>query len=111
MQSTVSLGANNPYDRVIGTIGRCDPRRALAALTCVPSGDDGWRICRSNLVGLNLRASSAKNKICSLGGRVGGRRLASDYTINVELDHRRGDSPKVVAVNQIGITILACCEN
>jgi hypothetical protein len=83
MQAVVTLGTNDPYDRVVGPISRSDPWRTLAALARSPGRDDRWRICRSNLVGLNLAASiGAKNKIRSLGGRVGGRRLTSHRSIN-----------------------------
>jgi hypothetical protein len=71
----VPLGSDHPYDRVVRTIGGSNPRRPLAALASAPGEDDGWRICRGDLVGLNLAAPSAKNKICSLGGRIGGGRL------------------------------------
>ena len=77
----ITLGTDHPDDRVIGTIGRGNPGRTLAALAYIPGGDDVWWICRSDFVGLNLIAS-AKNKICSLAGRICGRRLTSQGTIN-----------------------------
>ena len=83
VQPMVALGTNHPYDCVIGSIGCCNPRRALAALAHTPGGHYGRRICRSNLVGLDLAASvGAKNKICSLRRGVSGRRLSSESSIN-----------------------------
>src|SRR4030095_8127276 len=61
VQLLITLGADNPYDYVVGSIGRGDPRRPLAALAHVPSGDyRGW-ICRSNLIGLYFTTSGAKD--------------------------------------------------
>jgi hypothetical protein len=81
VQPVVTFCTYYPYNRVIRSVGRCDPWGALAALTNLPSKDYGWGICRSNLVGLNL-AAGAKNKIGSLRGRVGGRRLTPQSAID-----------------------------
>ena len=78
----IALSTNHPYDRVIRTISSSNPWRTLSALARAPSRDYVRRICRGDLVGLNLAASSAKNKICSLGCRVGSGRLTSQGTIN-----------------------------
>ncbi len=66
--------ANYPYNCVVGSVRRCDPRRALAALGDSPSEDYRRRICWRYLVGLNLAASGTKNKIGSLARMICGRR-------------------------------------
>jgi hypothetical protein len=112
VQSMVPLGSDHPYDRVIGTIGRSNPRRAVAVLAHVPREYYCRRICRSNLIGLNLTAVfRAKNKICPLCSRVGRRRLAFEGSINACRRDWRSDTTQVVTVNQIRIAILAQGEH
>lgn len=107
----VPLGTNHPYDRVIGTTGRGNPWRALAGLAHAPGGDDRWRTCSGDLVGFDLAAARAKNKVCSLSRRVGSRRLTSQGTVNAQRRNRSGDASKVVTVNQISIAVFTQGEN
>jgi hypothetical protein len=107
----VTLGADNPYDRVVGTIGGCDPGRTLAALADVPRRSYSRRICGGNFISRNATATGAENKICSLVRVISSGGLSSGYTVNRQLRHRCSDAPKVVTVNQISITILTQGEN
>ena len=60
VQPVVALCTDHPYNRVISPISSCNPRRALAGLAHGPSADYGRRICRSNLVSLDLTAPLAR---------------------------------------------------
>ena len=70
MQALVARDTGHPDDRVIGSISRCDPRRASAGLTHAPSeGYGGW-ICWRNFVGPDRASVVMKTDIRSLTGVV-----------------------------------------
>ena len=70
MQPLVARNTGHPYDRVIGSISRCDPRRAAAGLTHAPSEGYGGRICRRNFIGPDRAGIVMKPDIRSLTGMV-----------------------------------------
>ena len=68
----VTLSADNPYDCVVGPIGRRYPGGALSSLARAPGEDYAGRARWSYLVCLDLVAA-AKNKISALARAVGCR--------------------------------------
>ena len=70
MQALITLHPGYPDDSVIGSISRCNPRRAAAGLTHAPREGYGRRIRRGNLVSPQGVRLVVKRKICSLAGVV-----------------------------------------
>ena len=70
MQTLVARNTGHPHDRVIGSVRRCDPRRAAAGLTHAPSEGYRGRICRCNFVGPDRVGLVVKPEICPLAGVV-----------------------------------------
>jgi len=66
MHALITLHASYPDDRVIGSISRCNPRRAAASLIHAPCEGYGRRIRRGNLVSPHGVGLIVKRKICSL---------------------------------------------
>ena len=88
MQTLVTFYASYPHDRVIYSIGGCDPRRTSAGLAHAPSESYGGRICRGNFVRLNRAKIAMESKIRSLASVVSNSRYPFVAGSNVRL--RRG---------------------
>ena len=107
MHALVAFNTGNPYNRVIRSVRRCDPRRAAAGLILTPSeGYHRW-ICWRNFVGLDHVGVVMKTNICSLTGVVRDRRCPPVTVTYVRLSNRRTNTAEIVAVQQVGVRILA----
>ena len=107
MDTLVALDASHPYNRVVRSISRRYPGRAATGLIHAPRERYGRRSCRGNFVCPNGVGLVMECKICSLAGVVRDSRRPSVSARDIELGHRRSDTAEIVAIDQVGIRILA----
>jgi hypothetical protein len=107
VQTLIPLRADNPHNKIVCTIGRCNPRRASTALSHAPRTHDRWWIRRHNFVGGDRARIVMKTKICSLACVIGDSRCPSVNPSHVRLGRGCSDTAEIVAVDQIGIAIFA----
>jgi hypothetical protein len=99
VQALISVfGSDHPHNRIIGPISSRNPRGPLAALANAPSRDDGWWICRSNLISRDRAAAVTKNKVFSVAGAITGSRLTSDCHTHVRGCYRCGNAAEIITI-------------